>query len=213
MLSKKLIEVSLGVGVILLVCVGVFIVLQRKATRQQSGEMQAVSPVAALDYQVEPETGSIIGPAVLGSDTSASGGQYIQFGGVSTQQGSPYQPLEVATDPSFREIKVQLIPGFPSDFPVHPGAKLEASAKTNPENKPNTGYRAHWVTQDSVVTVMRWYEKEFPKSGWTYEVPNDPHNTGEQVAQIKKGNLTGYIAAEKEGNAVEIVVEVRFTGQ
>lgn len=121
--------------------------------------------------------------------------------------GEP-QKLEVATDPSFPEVKGKLIPGFP-EFPVYPGATLKASAKTNRENQPDTGYRAKWVTKDSVPLVVKWSQQELPKNGWKIEALDDPENTGEQVTQISKGNFKGYIGAEAVAQGTEIVVEVR----
>src|SRR4030067_1863615 len=119
--------------------------------------------------------------------------------------------LEVATDPSFPEVKGKLISGFPP-FPVYPGATLIASAKTNRANQPDTGYRAKWETKDAVIKVMRWYQDQLPKSGWKYEVPNDPNAAGEQVAQIKKSGFAGFVEAEREPQKdTEVVVEVRIT--
>ncbi len=117
--------------------------------------------------------------------------------------------LQVATDPNFPEIKGQLMPGFPQ-FPIYPGATLEASAKTNPEGQPDTGYRAKWVTEGNVPTVMKWYQNELPKNDWQFDPPKDMNNTGEQVAKIAKGNLSGNIVIEAgQGSKSEIVVEVR----
>ena len=119
--------------------------------------------------------------------------------------------LEVATDPSFPEVKGKLISGFP-DFPVYPGATLVASAKTNRADQLDTGYRVKWAVQvDAVPNVMEWYQDELSKNGWTYEVPNDPNATGEQVAQIKKSGWEGFVESELEDGATEIVVEVRIT--
>ena len=118
--------------------------------------------------------------------------------------------LEVATDPNFPEVEGKLIAGFPT-FPVYPGATLIASAKTNRADQPDTGYRAKWETKDAVIKVMRWYQDQLPKSGWKYEVPNDPNAAGEQVAEIKKGNLAGFINSDLETGTNEIVVEIRIT--
>ena len=118
------------------------------------------------------------------------------------------QKPEVATDPSFPEIKGELIGGFP-DFPVYPGATLIASAQTNPAGQPPQGYRAKWVTHDPVIKVMNWYEDDLPIAGWQYTPPNDQQSEGEQVAEISKGDLKGYIAAEIEEENIEIVVDVR----
>jgi hypothetical protein len=128
--------------------------------------------------------------------------------GMSNRFFGSQKHLEAATDPAFPEQIGKLMDGFP-EFPVYPQAKLVASAKTNPANEPDLGYRAKWDTQASVIDVMAWYETELPKSGWSYEAPDDKASSGEQVAKISKGDLTGYVAAEIEGNVVEIVVDLR----
>lgn len=120
------------------------------------------------------------------------------------------QKLEVATDPSFPEVGGALIEGVPS-LPVYPEATLVASAKTNPPDQPDSGYRIKWRTTGSVAEIMTWYQKEMPKNGWTIEPSNDPDNTGEQVTQISKGDFSGYIGVESEEQQVEIVVEVLIT--
>ena len=95
-------------------------------------------------------------------------------------------------------------------MPVYPDATLVASAKTNPADQPDTGYRAKWITNDEVKKIMKWYESELPKAGWSYELPNDPQSEGEQVAEISKGDFKGYIASEIEEGNNEIVVDVRL---
>lgn len=123
-------------------------------------------------------------------------------------KGEEAKVSEVATDPSFPEVMGKLIEGFP-ELPVYPGATLVASAKTNPDGVADLGYRAKWDTKDSVVQVMNWYETEMPKAGWEYTAPDDKTADGEQVARISKGDYTGYVAAEIEGDAIEIVVDLR----
>ncbi|OGY25918.1 MAG: hypothetical protein A2Z11_02045 [Candidatus Woykebacteria bacterium RBG_16_43_9] len=147
---------------------------------------------------------------VLGSLAVVLTGLSMWFGGIRQQSTEKTQKLEVATDPNFPEVKGKLISGFPQ-FPVYPGATLVASAKTNRVNQPDTGYRAKWETKDAVIKVMRWYQDQLPKSGWKYEVPNDPTAAGEQVAQIKKSGFEGFVEAESEQKGAEIVVEVRIT--
>ncbi len=130
---------------------------------------------------------------------------------VNKPQQSPIPKMEVATDPSFKEVKGAIISGFPIDFPVYPGAELEASAKTNTEGMPDRGYRVKWVTHEGVIKVMDWYLAEFKKTGWVItEAPTDPKSPGEQVTHIKKGMFDGYIAAETEGTdgEVEIVADL-----
>lgn len=117
-------------------------------------------------------------------------------------------PTLVATDPSFPEVQGRLIEGFP-EFPVYSGATLIGSARTSPVDTADTGYRTKWTAKDDVPTVMKWYQAELPKIGWKIELSGDPANTGEQVVQISKGELRGYLGIEAQSTGVEIIVEVR----
>lgn len=120
---------------------------------------------------------------------------------------------EVATDPSFPEYKGEIVAGFPS-FPVYTGATLEASSKVNIEGEPDQGYRVLWISHDEVPKIMRWYETELKAQGWKIVMTDDPTSNGEQVdhisAEINGVEYTGYIAAEVEGNNVEIVADLRL---
>ena len=126
---------------------------------------------------------------------------------------SPAPKLEVATDPSFTEVKDKLIEGFP-EFPVYPGATLEASAKVNSEGQTDMGYRVKWETHDPVPKIARWYERELAKAGWKVTPSSDPQSEGEQVIKIEKDigskEFSGYVAPEMEGDEVEIIVDLRL---
>lgn len=103
----------------------------------------------------------------------------------------------------------QLVEAFP-DFPEYPGALLEESSQRQQAINTNQDIRAAWQTSDPVPTVMSWYVTELPKNGWTVEPPDDPMAQGEQVAQLSKDDLRGYIGIENEGtNKTEIVVDFR----
>lgn len=132
------------------------------------------------------------------------------FKGLIGKKQTPSSSPQVATDPSFTEVKGQVLPGFPS-FPVYPGATLVASAKTSPEGVENQGFRVKWSAGDSVPRVMAWYQVELPKTGWRIEKTDDPDNLGEQVVQISSDGFNGNIAIEtSQGNIIEIIVDIRI---
>lgn len=133
---------------------------------------------------------------------------YMRKGQLFINNSGEAETKMVATDPAFPEVEGKLIEGFP-DMPVYPGAKLVASAKVNPADVADLGYRTRWDTKDGVIQVMQWYETELPKNGWEYEVPDDQASNGEQVAKITKEGYVGYVAAEMEGDHIEIVVDLR----
>lgn len=121
---------------------------------------------------------------------------------------------DVATDPNFTEVKGELIEGFPSDFPMYPNATLVASAKVNPEDVSDQGYRARWEVKDGSTTtdIILWYKKELAMKGWKFTDPNDMSGVGELIAKIenKDQEYMGYIAAEEEeAGEVKLIVDIR----
>jgi len=120
------------------------------------------------------------------------------------------QKLEVSTDPNFPEVKGRIISGFP-DFPVYPSATLVASSLINKEGETVQGYRVKWKTNPgNVPEIMQWYQSALQKAGWTFTANDDTQSLGEQVAPISKGDYRGYVAAEMEGDIIEIMVDLRM---
>lgn len=54
--------------------------------------------------------------------------------------------------------------GFPSDFPVYPGAKVASSFTTNTEGK--DGMSVVWETGDSAEKVSAFYKTSLVSNGW-----------------------------------------------
>lgn len=106
------------------------------------------------------------------------------------------------------EAEGELVEGFP-EFPVYPGAEIHESAVRRQAYNTGRDIYAEWTTNDSVIEVMRWYEQELSKLGWSIGEPNDPENPSEQIIQITKDNLSGYVAAEDEEGTTEIVVDLK----
>ena len=120
-----------------------------------------------------------------------------------TQKEEP----EIATDPSFREVKGALIEGIPT-FPAYPDSKLIGSAERNRPNEKNRGYRIKWTTTDSPDQVMAWYQKTLVEQGWKYVPADQGEDEDELIAKISKGEFDGYIESEfeDEDHITEIVV-------
>lgn len=119
------------------------------------------------------------------------------------------------TDPSFIEVKEQLIVGFPK-FPVYPGAKLLDSSKVKVSSTASRGYRAHWEIQERrVPEVMQWYIKELKVEGWRIDQSSaDPQNYGEQIAKVSKGGTVAYLRIELlEENTIEIEVDMPISNE
>jgi hypothetical protein len=121
--------------------------------------------------------------------------------------GKQEKEPEIATDPSFREVKGALIEGMPA-FPAYPDSKLIGSAERNRPNEKNRGYRIKWTTTDSPDEVMAWYQKTLVELGWKYVPPAQEEDEDELIAKISKGEFDGYIESEfeDEDDTTEIIV-------
>lgn len=119
--------------------------------------------------------------------------------------------LKIATDPAFQEYIGSIVNGFPEDFPVYPGAFLVGSAKINPPNIPDVGYRVKWELETGISTfdVMTWYKRELLETGWMFEDPDDWNGIQEFIAPIERDNLKGDITVEIESDEIEIIVDLR----
>ncbi len=106
------------------------------------------------------------------------------------------------------EGKNSLISDFP-DFPVYPQAIIQESSMRREPIHSGKDLHAVWVTNDPVKPVMEWYLSELEKSGWQVTPPDDMESVGEQVAQLSKDSLVGYIGIELEEQHTEIVIDFR----
>jgi hypothetical protein len=157
---------------------------------------------------------ALLGLTILASATCATVGRGGGDTGSSAGEAAPavireqaeVPPPQVASDPSFREARGQIIPGAP-EFPAYPGATLVGSAERNKPAERNEGYVIKWTTADSVSLVMAWYQKMLPQLGWKYTPPSDGA-TVEQTAIVEKGNLRGTLDAEADKGVTEIILTV-----
>lgn len=122
------------------------------------------------------------------------------------------QNQDANSQQEFIEAEHALVDDFPG-LPVYPGAELEESSKRVQPIDSNRDFKAEWHTTDAVPTVTDWYLAELPKMGWTIdEAPND-RAADEQIINVSKDDLVGYIAVEFEfeddGDIVEIVADFR----
>ncbi len=106
-----------------------------------------------------------------------------------------FQDVKLSTKPT-DEINSE-IPSNLQDFPVYPKAYFEKV----------DGERVVWITSDPVSSTIDWFLLEIPKAGWIITEEPDDRGGVEQIIKISKGNLSGYLAAEDEGNTkTEIVL-------
>jgi hypothetical protein len=122
------------------------------------------------------------------------------------------QDLKVATDPNFPEFLGEIVTGFPDDFPIMPGSELVGSALNNPSDSKIAGYRVKWhtPTDRTVEEVVEWYKTELRKTGWTTDDPDTWEGISELILSIERDNLKGYIAAEFEGDEIDVVADLNI---
>lgn len=95
--------------------------------------------------------------------------------------------------------------GFPKDFPLYPGAKIEGNI-SGAENKAGKGYWLMLSTTDAGDKTSSWYEENLPKNGWT--VLNTMTIGPSSTWQVEKGDLEGnvIVGANEEKDETSIVI-------
>jgi len=113
------------------------------------------------------------------------------------------------TTPPWRTKTSPALPQAIPRFPLYPGAVLEESTINNWPLSPNQFVEVEWKTGDPVISVTSWYIAELSKNGWSVEPPDDSSAQSEQVVQITKDDLTGYLEVENEGEEnTEILIHL-----
>jgi hypothetical protein len=97
--------------------------------------------------------------------------------------------------------------GFPKDFPLYPGAKIEGNI-SGAENQAGKGFWLIMSTSDASDKVVAFYETNLPKNGWT--VGNTMNIGSSSTWEVTKGDMTGNIIVgtdeEKEGTSIVITL-------
>lgn len=95
--------------------------------------------------------------------------------------------------------------GFPSDFPVYPGAKVVSSSTVQGEK--DSGMSVVWETSDSQATVADYYKKELPAAG--YSVVSTFAANDSLTISFKKGETEGFMGVTSgEGGKTTISVTI-----
>ena len=86
--------------------------------------------------------------------------------------------------------------GFPSDFPVYPGAKVASSFTANTDGK--DGMSVVWETGDSADKVSAFYKTSLVSNGW--KVTATFESEGSMTNSFKKEGWAGFMGiASSEG--------------
>ncbi len=83
----------------------------------------------------------------------------------SSTKASPVISGAIATGTGPLDPAVSMPGGFPSDFPVHPGARLTAANQVTANGQASWGMQ--WETQHSVDQVKTFYASRLNGGDWT----------------------------------------------
>jgi len=95
--------------------------------------------------------------------------------------------------------------GFPKDFPLYPGAKVEGNI-SGAENQAGKGFWLIMSTTDTSDKVTAFYETNLPKNGWT--VGNTMNIGPSSTWEVTKGDTTGtvMVASDDTTKGTSIVI-------
>lgn len=100
----------------------------------------------------------------------------------------------------------QLPNGFPSDFPIYPGAKLSSSWTTGGED--GKGISVVWETSDSADQVMNFYKNKLSAASW--KIDNEFTQEQMQTLSFEKDNVSGFVGLAKTDAKLTISVTLGF---
>ena len=85
-------------------------------------------------------------------------------------------------------------PGFPSDFPVYPRARLTAAASFSSTGQ--VAWGLEWQSLDATSKVQALYPKQFNAGDWALESTSNPEYARAAVDRTKGcGRYHGYLNA------------------
>lgn len=96
----------------------------------------------------------------------------------------------------------ELPDGFPSDFPIYPGAKLTSSWTTASED--SKGVSVVWETTDSVTQVKSFYKDKLTASGW--KIDNELAQEAMQTISFEKDKTSGFVGLAESSGKLTISV-------
>ncbi len=95
--------------------------------------------------------------------------------------------------------------GFPKNFPLYPGAKVEGNI-SGAENKAGKGFWLILSSTDTGEKVSAWYEEQLPKNGWN--VLNTMTIGPSATWQVEKGDTQGnvIVGTDEKTKGTSIVI-------
>lgn len=97
--------------------------------------------------------------------------------------------------------------GFPTDFPLYPGAKIEGNI-SGVESQAGKGFWLMLSSTDDAAKVTAYYETNLPKNGWTV---GSTMNIGPSSTwEVTKGDIGGtvIVGADEKTSGTSIVISI-----
>ncbi|MBN1193010.1 MAG: hypothetical protein JXA36_04900 [Coriobacteriia bacterium] len=97
----------------------------------------------------------------------------------------------------------ELPDGFPEDFPIYDGARIESSSSLTADGA--STYYVNLISEDDFETVFPWYEAELPSAGW--EITSNTQysqDNGGGMLTVKQGETEGSVNVLGGDDGVEI---------
>ncbi len=129
--------------------------------------------------------------------------------GATTMSGTTPTPSLAATSSPASTANGHLDPavampnGFPSDFPIYPGARLTHASQVTANGQ--TSWGMEWETLDSVAAVQSFYSRRLNQGDWTLSYGSSG-NGGYSAIFTRKSNPkdAGLLTVELESRVTHI---------
>jgi hypothetical protein len=101
--------------------------------------------------------------------------------------------------------------GFPSDFPVYPGARLTAAKQVLANGQ--TTWGVVWETLDGVDRVQIFYTRKLNEGDWTLTYNGSTGGTFSAIVSRKSNQKdAGILTVESESNVTHIALALGVHG-
>ena len=141
-----------------------------------------------------------VAQGVAGGFLSALTGGKVKVGGDSNKVTYKSDDGEF----SFQEGG-KLPEGFPSDFPIYPGAKITSSWTSNDDD--SKGISIVWETSDALTKVADYYKENIEAKGWKITASFSQEDT--TTYSFEKGTASGFVGVGKgEADKTNISVTI-----
>lgn len=123
----------------------------------------------------------------------------------SHSKASPVVSGAIATGTGPLDPAVSMPSGFPSDFPIYPGARLTAANQVTVNGQASWGMQ--WETQDSVDQVRSFYASRLNGGDWTITYNGSTNGAFSAIfARKSNSNEAGILGVEPQSGVTHITL-------